>query len=138
MGICQPCESKETNKEFVPFEKAGPTSKSELIELYSYESALCKIKYKIVKNGQTIDAYGTGFFCKIYDNNFPFNKALFTNNHILNKSSIEINREIIFENCGKIKRITITKNRRTFTNEDLDYTCIEIFDTDKINNFYFN
>ena len=136
MGICKSSESKKIIKEVIPFEKAGPTSKSELDELYSYESALCKIKCKIFTNGQTIDAFGTGFFCKIYDNNIPFNKALFTNNHILNKSSIEINKEIIFENCGKIKGIKIRENRRSFTNEDIDYTCIEIFDTDKINNFF--
>ena len=46
-----------------------------------------------------------------------------------------MNKEIIFENYVKIKIIKNIKNRRAFTNEELDYTCIEIFDTDNINNF---
>ena len=152
MGIC---ESKANNayqqpkteandimgiegaqKEFVPFEKAEPAIKYEIDELYLYDSAMCKITCKIVVNNQTLDAFGTGFFCEINDNNIPFKKALFTNNHILNKSSIAINKEIIFENSGKTKRIKITKNRRAFTNPELDYTCIEIFDTDNINKFF--
>ena len=97
---------------------------------------MCKIICKTVDNNQTIDAFGTGFFCEINDSKIPFIKAFFTNNHILNKSSIEINKEIIFENCGQIKRIKITKDRRAYTKEELNYTCIEIFDTDNINNFF--
>ena len=128
--------AKNVQKEFVPKEKVDPITKSEKDELYSYSSAMCKIPCKIVENNQTKDAFGTGFFCEINDNNIPIKKALFTNNHILNKSSIEINKEIKFENCDKEKRITITKNRRAFTNEELDYTCIEIFDTDNINKFF--
>ena len=77
--------AKKVKKEFIPSEKAGPTTKYEIDELYSYSSAMCKITCKIVENNQTIDAFGTGFFCKINDNNIPFKKALFTNNHILNK-----------------------------------------------------
>ena len=128
--------AKNVKKEFVPSGKAGPATKSEIDKLYSYSSAMCKIKCKIVENNQIIDAFGSGFFCEINDNNIPFKKALFTNNHILNKSSIAINKEIIFENCDEKKSITITKNRRAFTNEELDYTCIEIFDTDNINKFF--
>ena len=30
----------------------------------------------------------------------------------------------------------MTKERKKFTNKKIDYTCIEIFDTDKINNFF--
>ena len=128
--------AKNVQKKFVPKEKVDPPTKSEIDELYSYSSAMCKIPCKIVENNQTKDAFGTGFFCEINDNNIPFKKALFTNNHILNKISIAINKEIIFENCGQKKRIKITKNRRVFTNEELYYTCIEIFDADNINKFF--
>ena len=128
MGICN-----STKKEIVVFKRPGPTTKSEIDELYSYGSAMCKIT---IKNNQIIVGFGSGFFCEINDNNIPFKKALFTNNHILNKNSIKINKEIIFENCGETKRIKITNNRRAFTNEKLDYTCIEIFDTDNINKFF--
>ena len=122
--------------ELIPSEKAGPIQRSEIDELYSHDSEICKIKCKTVYNNQIIDAFGTGFFCEINDNNIRFKKALSTNYHILNKISIAINKEIIFENCGLIKRLKITKDRRAFTNEELDYTCIEIFDTDNINNFF--
>ena len=111
-------------------------TKDEIDELYSYENAICKIKFKIFINGEIKDGIGTGFFLEINDNNIPFEKALFTNNHILNKNSIEMNKEIVFEYCKEIKKIKITENRNVFTNEILDYTCIEIFDTDKINNFF--
>ena len=123
MGIC---ESKPHN---AYQEHKNPDTKGEIYELYS-----CLIK--IVKNNQTIVGFFTRFFCEINDNNIPFKKALFTNNHILNKISIAINKEIIFENCGQKKRIKITKNRRVFTNEELYYTCIEIFDADNINKFF--
>ena len=108
--------AKNVKKELVPSRngKAGPATKSEIDKLYSYSSAMCKIKYKIVVNNQTIDAFGTGFFCEINDNNIPFKKALFTNNHILNKNSIAINKEIIFENCGEKKRITNKKQKSIY------------------------
>ena len=61
---------------------------------------------------------------------------LFTNNHILNKESIQIGNIIkcVYEN--KIKKIEITKERFCNTNADLDYTCIQIFNDDKIEDFY--
>ena len=83
----------------------------------SYESAICRIKFN--------NLIGTGFFCEIDDNNIPFKKALFTNNHVLNKQNIQINNIISFEICKKLYNILITENRKVFTNEELDYTCIE-------------
>ena len=76
------------------------------------------------------------FFSEINDKHIPFNKALFTNNHILDENNLQINEEIEFECCNKIKKIEITKDRRVFTNKTLDYTCIEILDTDNINKFF--
>ena len=35
---------------------------------------------------------------------------------------------------GKKNTIHITENRKIFTSIELDYTCIEIFNTDIINN----
>lgn len=96
MGIC---ESKPHN---AYQEHKNPDTKGEIYELYS-----CLIK--IVKNNQTIVGFCTRFFCEINDNNIPFKKALFTNNHILNKISIAINKEIIFENCGQKKELKLQK-----------------------------
>ena len=84
---------------------------------------------------------GTGFFYEI-DINFPFKYALFTNNHILNEFNIQIGRTIYFEylpNFSKFpikKEIKITHNRRAFTNEEFDYTCIELFKSDGILDYF--
>jgi len=101
--------------EVIPDKNVKPITKEELEELYSYESAI---------------------FCEINDDDIPFKKALFTNNHILNEKSININKEIKFEYCKEEKIINISKNRRVIARKELDYTCIEIFDTDKINKFF--
>ena len=124
-------------KEGLIYTGIKPIKKIEIDELYSYESSMCKIQFEI-KNDDEKKKFGfaTGFFCEIRDENIPFKKALFTNNHVLNIKSIEIGEVIIFEHLKKIKKIEITENRRVFTNTDLDYTCIEIIDSDKINNFF--
>lgn len=63
-----------------------------------------------------------------------FSLAIFANNHIFDRNSIKIGKEIISEhkNITTYTILEITKNRRVFTDEKLDYTCIEIFDKDKI------
>jgi len=116
-------------REVVPYMMADPLTKDEMDELYLYEAAICKIKDKT-------SGIGTGFFCEINGDAIPFKKALFTNNHVLNEEYIEKNKEIEFEYCKEKKKIKITENRKAFTKKELDYTCIEIFDTDEINKFF--
>ena len=87
---------------------------------------------KIYKTGGT----GTGFLC-----NLPYNSIkipfLITNNHILKEEDIGINKTITIsfniEKKEKIKNILINKSRITLTNEDLDFTLIEIKKNDNIN-----
>ena len=129
MGLC---DNIEKQSKF----GASPTLKKEIDSLFSYDSAICKIEFKAEENGKIEDGLGTGFFCEINDNDIPFNKALFTNNHVLDEKRIEIDKEIEFEYLKKKYKLKITKNRKTFTNKELDYTCIEIFDIDKIENFF--
>ena len=86
-------------------------------------SATCKI---ISEN----ESSGTGFFCELKINN-KLMKMLFTNNHVLNK----FNSNVVIEHNKKIKEINI-KNRFICTNEDLDYTCMEILDSDNFNNYF--
>ena len=113
-----------------------PVCIEEIEELETYcGPAICKIK----NNGKS--SSDTGFFCELDDEDIDFKKALFTNNHILDETKLEINKEIEFEYLNEfkkveLKKIKITKNRRTFTNKNLDYTCIEILDSDNINNFF--
>ena len=114
----------------------NPTTFEEIKELYKYESSMCKIIYQIIKNGKVVSQSGSGFFCEINDNNIPFKKALFTNNHILDENIIKNNKGIEFEYLKNNIKIKITKDRLAFTNKELDYTCIEIFDSDKIKNFF--
>ena len=87
-------------------------------------NATCKI---LNSNGTS---KGTGFFCEIKLNN-KLKKVLFTNNHVLNNYNsdikIEYDRDII-----KLKK----ENRFFYTNEDLDYSCIEILDSDNFNNYF--
>ena len=101
---------------------AKPILKDEVLELYSYESAVCKIKI----NGKS----GTGFFCEINDKNIPFKKALFTNYHVINN----INDNVIIEYLNKEYKLTL--NRRIYKNKNLDYICIEILDEDVYNNYF--
>ena len=123
-------------KEELIFTGIKPIKKKEIDELYSYESSMWKIQYATENEGKRINGSATGFFCEIKDENIPFKKALFTNNHVLNEKNIEIGKIIIFEHLKTIKKIEITEKRRVFTNTELDYTCIEILDSDKINNFF--
>ena len=103
---------------------------------------MCKISFKTLDNNK---GKGSGFFCKI-NINFPIKYALFTNNHILNETNLEIGKKINFEYLEKSlfsssyniikKQIEITWNRRIFTNKELDYTCIELFESDGIINYF--
>ena len=114
-------KSLKKEKEGFNRNQGPPLSKPEINDLYTYESCLCKIKYK-TKDNQ--DGFGTGFFCEINDDNIPFNKALFTNNHILDDNSIQVNKVIEFDYLNQPNNIKITGKRSVFTKEELDYTCI--------------
>ena len=118
-------------------EQGKPISKNELIELFKMEKSMCKISYEKLINNEIKKEKGTGFFCEI--NDFPIKYVLFTNNHVLNKNDIKLGNIINIEylnNSSYIgKQIKIDDKRRSFTNEKLDYTCIELMESDGINNY---
>ena len=89
------------------------------------EDAICKL----------ITGSGTGFFCK-FEVNGRIMKGLFTNNHVLKEDLIKENSIIQLRHNDAIKEIKITSNRFKCTNEELDYTCIEIFDNEDYNNYF--
>ena len=62
-------------------------------------------------------------------------KVLFTNNHVLNENTIKPNSIIEIQQNNNKYQIKITEDRFTSTNEDLDYTCIQIFDNEPYNNY---
>jgi len=120
-----------------------PITKKEIYDLLEMEKSMCKISYETEK-GEI--GRGSGFFCEI--DNFPIKYALFTNNHILNKSNLKIGKIINLEclelrkslfssSYAKIqKQIKMTEERKIFTNKEFDYTCIELFISDKIINYF--
>ena len=89
------------------------------------EDAVCKL----------ITGSGTGFFCKFTVNGRTM-KGLFTNNHILKEDLIKENSIIQIKHNDEIKEIKITSNRFKCTNVKLDYTCIQILDNEKYNDFF--
>jgi len=116
---------------------AKPMEKSEIDELYKKEDCICLINFETIQDGKKRNnGLGTGFFCNLKNSYFPFQKALFTNNHILNKESISLGEKIKLIYKQKSIIIEMTPNRKRFTNDKLDYTCIEIFDEDEITNFF--
>ena len=116
-----------------------PVSQKKINELFEKDKSMCKISCERLNNEHVI---GSGFFCKL--DNFPIKYALFTNNHVWNESSIEIGNKIYFEYLEKSssffgssynrkeKEIKITEKRKVFTNKELDYTCIELLESDGI------
>jgi len=124
------------NKECVIKKHNEPINKKEIEELFKKEDAMCKIKSKKLINGRLEDIDGTGFFLEINMKDILFKKCLLTNNHILNKNDIKLNKEIKLKYKSEIKTIKINENRRVYTNEELDYTCIEIFDKDNIKEYF--
>ncbi len=61
---------------------------------------------------------------------------LFTCNHVLKDESIKVGNIIRCAYKENLKKIEITKERFCHTNAELDYTCIQIFNDDKIEDFY--
>ena len=122
-------DNSEIKKEIVPMGKNSPMTKSELMNLMKIgEDSMVKI-YSNQGNG-------SGFFCFINDPSINFNYALFTNNHVLGKENINIGERISFEYKSELKNFTLDENRKVFTNEELDYTCIEIKKEDNFKDFF--
>ena len=63
------------------------------MNLFKMDKSMCKIYFEMLDNNKGI---GSGFFCK-KNINFPIKYALFTNNHILNETNLEIGKKIKFE-----------------------------------------
>ena len=121
---------------------------SEIKELYKEgEKKMCKI---------TLDKLnGSGFFFEIKkDYGIPIKKALFTCNHVIDEQYLKLNNKIKIKNKLENKFINIknnelytldnytigekkSKRRKIFTDKLLDYTCIEIFNTDFNNTIAF-
>ena len=153
MGICSSTEKKKNNniknndknstkinennleKHITGIIKPTPFYR---LQKYSKKTwAICLI----INENNDYKINGTGFFCEIKIKEQKI-KGLFTNNHILNQNDIQIGKTINFiirdieKDINIEKNIKITKERFTLTNEELDYTFIQIFNNEPYNNFF--
>ena len=109
----------------------------ESVELFKKEDSICIINFERDSKGITEnDGLGNGFFCKLNNSYIPFKTVLFTANHVLNEKSIQTGKKIRIKYQQKDITIEISEKRNAFTNEKLDYTCVEILEEDGITNFF--
>ena len=104
--------------------------------LFKKECSICHIYYESITDNEICLKKGLGFFCKIEDIKIPIKKALITSNTILSEQYINKNPIIKIKYLNNIKEIPINKNRLYFTNNELNYTLIEIFESDGIEDFF--
>jgi len=118
-------------------DKKVDKNKKEMFPLYLYSQirdkeiykCICKIEF--LRGKQFFS--GTGFFCKIPKINMV---CLLTNNHIINDETLELSPKIkLTINDTTNKYIDLSKKRFKYTNEEMDYTAIEIIEVDDINDF---
>ena len=83
------------------------------------ENSTCKINY--------MGKLGTGFFFKYNKDKYYF----MTNNHVLDINAIN-NNELLIIYKNKEEIIKLNDDRLKLTNEELDYTIIEILKEDEI------
>ena len=113
-----------------------PISKKEIIKLFENEKSMCRIFSQREQKEKVENINGTGFFFKINNKDIPFDKCLITNNHILNEDYITKHNKINITYNNQEKSISINEKRKVFTDEELDYTIIQILDEDKIEQFF--
>ena len=116
---------------------SSPITKNEILKLFEKDNSMCKIYCKRIIDNKLEDLKASGFFLEFKDKEIPFNKCLITNNHILDKKSIQRNKEIKIIHKNEEKKIIIAEERKVFTDEELDYTCIEILKKDNIKEDFF-
>ena len=116
----------------------------EIIPYYLYKKAMNsgieKSVIKIIREKKVDNELkfisGSGFFCKIPSKNL---KVLFTNNHILDKTFLDNEKKLIYIIDKGIeeeeREINLELERYKYTNEDLDFTLIEIIEEDEIIDF---
>ena len=83
----------------------APINKSEILKLFEFEESMGKLHCKILEKNKIKEGTATCFFCQMEKDNFPIKYCLFTNNHALNKTSLEIDNIITFECLSEGKYI---------------------------------
>jgi hypothetical protein len=60
------------------------------------------------------------------------------NNHALGEEELQKGEKILFEYKNELKYIKLDDVRKFFTDKDIDYTCIEIKESDNFQRLFFN
>ena len=95
------------------------------------KNCVFKLKFKIEKDGKPAYKVGSGFICNISNI-----KAFITNNHVLNKEFLKNEKKLIlYDYKDEKKEINLELNRYKYTDEELDFTIIEILKEDNIINY---
>ena len=101
------------------------TLKKNKILLEKAEKSICEI----IKD----KGYGTGFFCKMkYPDKYNEIYCIITNNHVITKDMLKYKENIEIKLNNKEIKISLNLDRRIWTNEEIDFTCIEIIKEDNI------
>ena len=118
----------------IKLEKADDKGMLNLFAIVDYSSkaqkAICEIK---LSNG-----FGSGFFCKIpyTENDNLLLPVLITNNHVLPRDLLQNKNDIKIVINNESKVISLNQ-RKVWTDEKIDFTCIEIKENeDNIHTFY--
>ena len=118
--------------------KAISISQVDILSLKAKEN-ICKIHYR--KSMENTELTATGFFCSIPNGSNGWNslKVLITNNHVLNKNDISIDKIVKFSlnNEKNFYEIKIDKFRKVYTDKTYDITIIELKEQDKLENISF-
>ena len=138
MGICESKQSATGSQtegdEHINLQKSDSKGMLNSKELSEYLPKAIKAMRKInLSNG-----FGSGFFCKIpyTENDNILLPVLMTNNHVLSRDSLNSENYIKITLDGETKIISL-KQRKKWTDETIDFTCIEIKEEeDNIHKFF--
>ena len=97
--------------------------------LNQLKNCICKLK-----NNNTT---GTGFFCTIPFGTINTMNCLVTNYHVLNEQYYDKNNKItlLLDDDNSCKILDLTKERKTYFDNEYDIALIELIDSDKIEYF---
>ena len=109
-------------------------------DIIQMDNCLCKVSKSICKI-RIPNKVGSGFLIKLYKENKPF-YCIMTNEHVINKETIEGKNKIIVYYDNEFKRIEIELNKnerfiRDYQYMGIDVTIVEILDKDEINKEFF-
>ena len=93
---------------------------------------IARVEMEIIMNTKHMCVAGIGVLCNISSKKI---KVLITYNHIIDLDFLTVGKKMKLFIDNQEKEINLEINRYIYTNEELDFTIIEILEEDKINNF---